>query len=78
MDLIEKIARSMECQYQSDLHYVTAAPYQVNRINRLSETDFTLEEYNEAAEYILQRDVKFSSAAEAKQAIIEYLRQEKK
>ncbi len=78
MDLIEKIARSMECQYQSDLHYVTAAPYQINRVDRLSETDFTLEEYNEAAEYILQRDVKFLSAAEAKQAIIEYLRQEKK
>ena len=39
----------------------------------LPEDDFTLEEYNKAAGYILQKDVRFPSIKEAKQAIIEYL-----
>ena len=73
MNLLEKIALCMECQYLSDLHFTAASSYQVQRIEMLPEDDFTLEEYNKAAGYILQKDVRFSSIKEAKQAIIEYL-----
>ena len=73
MDLLEEYADYLGCQYLSDLRYLKISPQQARRIEMLPDSGHTLDEYNEAARYILGASAPYSSIREARKAIIEGL-----
>ncbi len=74
MDLLETLSELLECQYLSDLSHAVANAEQKEQILHLSEQNYSLETYQEAARYITGKsDLCCKTAAEAKMAIIEHL-----
>lgn len=70
MDLLEYFASVLDCSYLSDLNYLTITQEQAGRLRGASEMEYSLQDYNEAASYILRRQAQFDNIQAAKDAII--------
>lgn len=74
MDLLEVLADKLGCTYLSDLHCTSSKPGADEIILGLSETGYTLQEFTDTANYILDRKDSYGSIAAAKRAIIDGLK----
>jgi len=75
LSLLDEAAAYMECQYLSDLHYLT--PYQrcvlAAHLERFDTQSFTLFEWNDALEYLSGGDAEDTASA-AKEKLLQSLR----
>ena len=56
LDLLTELAKSAECFYLSDLHDKSKAAAVTFAVDTIQSEQFSLEEWREAARYILQTD----------------------
>ncbi|MBC8584023.1 hypothetical protein [Youxingia wuxianensis] len=75
MDLLDRLADLFGCQYLSDLKLVSlhVSSREIQELMNLDETSYSLEDYTEAASYILNEEKSFSTIKQAKQAIVQAL-----
>ena len=71
MDILELLARFLNCDNLSDLHYQRIDRRQAEGIENLPEDSFTLEEFNRAARYIVGTAERYDTPKAAKRAIIQ-------
>ncbi len=74
MELLQHLALRLGFDYISDLRYRSIPRSGEKVIRELSETDYSLHDYNECAQYILDTKQQFSTIQDAKAAILERLR----
>lgn len=72
-DLMSALARMSHCDYISDLH----SDYRREDIRKAVEAadcaDYSLREWNDAARYLAQRELRFDTAREAKAYLLALL-----
>ena len=73
MGLLEHLTNLLGCQYLSDLPMAANTPKQADQILSLSEEQFTVQDFREAAQYITRSKEDFLTAALAKEAIVRHL-----
>ncbi|MDO5813381.1 MAG: hypothetical protein Q4Q31_09845 [Bacillota bacterium] len=70
MELLERIKEITGSDFISDLvHYRWITFYQFHRINEININDYSLKEWNEAAQYISHENKKFDNSRDARDYI---------
>lgn len=70
MDYLEQIANLLNCGYMSDIRRTIITEAQATEIIKISSPEFTLADYIDAANYILEDNAEYTNIEDAKQAII--------
>lgn len=52
LDLLEYLSDKLHCVYLSDLHYITVTPQEAGSLLDLSDHTFSLEDYQQALDYL--------------------------
>ena len=71
-DFFEYIQKEAGCEYLSDLHTKKYFLSAINLIKDIDAEDYTLEEWQDMANYLTERNLHFNCAEDAKKFLIEY------
>lgn len=75
MDYLDKLTTLLGCNYMSDIRRTTITKTQADEIMNITAGDYTLADYSDAANYILEKSLTFKSVDDAKKAIVDKLMQ---
>lgn len=73
MDYLDFLVQTLNCDYLSDLRYHSITGREAKDLLALDLDMFSLDDYQEAARYLIDREKRYPSAEAARKAVVEQL-----